>query len=191
MNTSQNSTRDRIIEKADELFYQQGFDNTSFTQIASEVGISKGNFYYHFKTKDQILDQVISLRQCKTSSMLDEWQLKASNPRERILSFINILIMNKSKIKKYGCPVGSLCSELSKLNHEALSGANELFTLFRVWLNKEFQQLGYKKQADELAMHLLSQSQGIATLGNAFNDEAFIKREVKLLTNWLDNYPQK
>ena len=191
MNTSQNSTRDRIIEKADELFYQQGFDNTSFAQIASEVGISKGNFYYHFKTKDRILDAVISSRIIKTNAMLEAWRTEASKPQERILSFINILIMNKAKIKKYGCPVGSLCSELSKLNHEALSHANELFTLFRVWLKKQFEQLGYKKQADELTMHLLSQSQGIATLANAFNNEAFIKREVKLLTNWLDNYPQK
>ena len=185
------STRQNIIEKADDLFYQQGFDNTSFSQIASEVGISKGNFYYHFKTKDQILDAVINGRIAKTNSMLDKWQIEGSTPKARILSFINILIMNKAKIKKYGCPVGSLCSELSKLNHEALSHANELLTLFRVWLKKQFQQLGYNKQADELAMHLLSQSQGIATLANAFNDEKFIKREVKLLTNWLDNYPQK
>ena len=44
------STRQDIVEKADLLFYQHGFENTSFADIADAVGISRGNFYYHFKT---------------------------------------------------------------------------------------------------------------------------------------------
>lgn len=40
------STRQEIVEKADLLFYQRGFENTSFADIADAVGISRGNFYY-------------------------------------------------------------------------------------------------------------------------------------------------
>jgi len=63
-------TRERIVDKADQLFYEQGFEHTSFTQIAEALGISRGNFYYHFKTKDEILDAVISHRIVRTNSML-------------------------------------------------------------------------------------------------------------------------
>ncbi|MDD9913854.1 MAG: helix-turn-helix domain containing protein, partial [Rhodospirillaceae bacterium] len=37
------------------LFYRHGFDHTSFADIAEAVQISRGNFYYHFRTKDDIL----------------------------------------------------------------------------------------------------------------------------------------
>ena len=48
--------RQRIVAAADALFYQQGYEKTSFSDIADAVGISRGNFYYHFKSKDEILE---------------------------------------------------------------------------------------------------------------------------------------
>lgn len=45
-----------LTEAADELFYRQGYEHTSFSNIAGAVQISRGNFYHHFKTKDEILD---------------------------------------------------------------------------------------------------------------------------------------
>ncbi|MDH5378235.1 MAG: TetR/AcrR family transcriptional regulator, partial [Gammaproteobacteria bacterium] len=39
-----------------------------------------------------------------------------------------------------------------------------------------------------LAMHLLARSQGVAVLANAYQDEKFIQREVKVLHEWLDTY---
>jgi hypothetical protein len=66
--------------------------------------------------------------------------------------------------------------------------ANKLFMLFRTWLRKQFAQMGHKADADQLAMHLLSRSQGIATLANAFDDAAFIKQEVDQLLEWLNAY---
>ena len=181
-------TRDRIVDKADQLFYEQGFEHTSFAQIAEALGISRGNFYYHFKTKDEILDAVISHRLVRTNSMLESWEVEGATSIDRIRSFINILVMNRTKIKHYGCPVGTLCTELAKLEHPARSHANELFTLFRIWLRRQFEQLGRSDDADELAMHLLAFSQGVATLSSAFQDEKFIHTEVCRLDDWLSSF---
>ncbi|WP_249976645.1 TetR/AcrR family transcriptional regulator [Vreelandella olivaria] len=181
-------TRNRIVDKADQLFYEQGFEHTSFAQIAEALGISRGNFYYHFKTKDEILNAVISHRLVRTNSMLDNWELEGDTPADRIRSFINILVMNRAKIKRYGCPVGTLCTELVKLDHPARSHANELFALFRTWLRRQFEQLGRSDDADELAMYLLAFSQGVATLSSAFQDEKFIHSEVSRLEDWLASF---
>ena len=180
------TTRNRITEAADRLFYQQGFEATSFTDIAEAVKISRGNFYYYFKSKDEILDAVIEARLRNTQNMLDQWESQTAPPAARIGSFINILIANRAKIKRYGCPVGTLCAELAKLDHGSMSDANRLFTLFRHWLRRQFVLLGHKSDADELAMHLLARSQGIAALANAFHNDRFIKREVKQLHDWLE-----
>ncbi|MBI3563066.1 MAG: TetR/AcrR family transcriptional regulator [Gammaproteobacteria bacterium] len=183
---SDKTTRDHIVEAADQLFYRQGFEPTSFADIAQAVRISRGNFYHHFKSKDEILEAVINLRLAHTSKMLRQWEIEGKQPADRIRSFIHMLIANRAKIKHYGCPVGTLCTELAKLNHASQAEANRLFTLFRTWLRRQFTLLGRKADADTLAMHLLARSQGIATLVHAFHDEKFIQREVKQLYDWLE-----
>lgn len=181
------STRDHIVAAADRLFYRQGYERTSFADIADEVRISRGNFYHHFKSKDEILDAVIGLRLANTRRMLDRWESEGDDPADRILSFVNMLIMNRDKIKRHGCPVGTLCTELARLDHASRAEANKLFALFRTWLRRQFEQLGRKADADTLAMHLLARSQGVATLANAFSDEKFIRQEVKQMRGWLNS----
>jgi TetR/AcrR family transcriptional regulator, transcriptional repressor for nem operon len=183
---SNHKTRDHIVEAADRLFYRQGYEHTSFSDIANVVQISRGNFYFHFKTKDEILDAVINRRLADTRKMLDTWEIEGKSPADRIRSFVHILIANRADLKRYGCPVGTLCSELAKLNHAAQPQANELFALFRMWLRQQFVLLGREADADALAMHLLARSQGVATLASAFHDEAFIRQEVDQMCAWLD-----
>jgi AcrR family transcriptional regulator len=183
---SDKTTRDHIVEAADRLFYRHGYEHTSFSDIADAVRISRGNFYYHFKTKDEILDAVINIRVANTRAMLERWEIEGKHPADRIRSFIHILIANRPDIKRHGCPVGTLCSELAKLNHAAQGEANRLFTLFRTWLRQQFTLLGRAADADALALHLLARSQGVATLANAFHDDKFIDEEVRLMCDWLD-----
>lgn len=182
---SEKTTREQIVEAADQLFYRNGFEHTSFSDIADAVRISRGNFYYHFKSKDEILDAVIDLRLANTQAMLDQWEAEGREPADRIRCFIQMMIANRDYIKHYGCPVGTLCTELAKLNHASQAEANRLFTLFRIWLRKQLTLLGRKTDADALAMHLLARSQGVAVLANAFQDEKFIRQEVKLMSDWL------
>lgn len=114
------ATREAIVEAADDLFYRQGFEHTSFADIADVVQISRGNFYHHFKSKDEILDAVIGKRLADRQSMLAKWETEGETPQDRIRSFIDILLVNGPKIRLYGCPIGTLTSELAKLNHAAL-----------------------------------------------------------------------
>lgn len=185
------STRERIVEAADSLFYQRGVEKTSFADIASQVSLSRGNFYYHFKAKDEILEAVIASRAQKTRAMLDRWAASAKTPVDQLLCFVQMLVHNRKDIQRYGCPVGTLCSELAKLNHPAYSDAGMIFALFRCWLRGRFEELGHKNDADALAMHLLSRSQGIAALANAFHDDAFIRHEVLLIKTWLQTLKPK
>ncbi len=182
---SDKTTRDHIVEAADQLFYRQGYEHTSFSDIADAVQISRGNFYYYFKSKDEILDAVIIVRLANTRKMLEQWEIEGKQPADRILSFIHLLIANRASIRRYGCPVGTLCTELAKLDHASQAEANRLLTLFRTWLRRQFALLGRAADADALAMHLLARSQGVATLANAFNDEKFIKQEVEQMCDWL------
>ncbi|MET9068929.1 TetR/AcrR family transcriptional regulator [Streptosporangium sandarakinum] len=182
------ATREQIVEAADRLFYQRGYEHTSFADIAAAVGLSRGNFYYHFKSKDAILDAVIEARLAGTRQMLEQWENEQPTPEGRILRFVEIVLTNGPDIQQYGCPVGTLNTELAKLDHTMLGQARGLFTLFRDWLREQFTQLGHAEQADDLAMHVLAFSQGVAVLSNAFRDEEFVRREVGRMRDWLSTY---
>ena len=51
--------REEILDAAEKLFAAKGFDNTSTGDILDAVGIARGTLYYHFKSKEEILDGVI------------------------------------------------------------------------------------------------------------------------------------
>lgn len=178
--------RQRIVAASDQLFYQQGYENTSFSDIADAVNISRGNFYYHFKNKDEILDAVIDTRLADIKQMIDDWDDKYSDPKQRLLHYIDMLTNNQDNIKAHGCLMGSLCAELAKRSHTMQHKANDLFALFRDWLTTQFKLLGQGKNAKQLAMHLLARGQGISTITNAFEDNTFLRQEVKRLKQWLD-----
>lgn len=52
--------RNEILDVAERLFVAKGFDHTSITDIQNEIGIARGTLYYHFKSKEDILDAIIS-----------------------------------------------------------------------------------------------------------------------------------
>jgi AcrR family transcriptional regulator len=179
------NTRDEIVDAANRLFYERGFEPTSFASIAEAVGISRGNFYYHFKTKDEILEAVIQARLASTREMLACWQDGAVSPLERVRRFVEIVIANRKDIENYGCPVGTLTNELAKLEHPLRAQAVGIFGLFRDWLRQQFEALGRAADADALALHVLTFSQGVATMSNAFGDRDYVRREVNRLNAWL------
>ena len=63
--------RNEILDVAERLFCTKGYDNTSTNDILAEIGIARGTLYYHFKSKEDILDAMID-------RILDEIIRKAS-----------------------------------------------------------------------------------------------------------------
>ncbi|EEP72917.1 transcriptional regulator [Micromonospora sp. ATCC 39149] len=179
------ATREQIVRAADRLFYERGFEHTSFADIAAAVGLSRGNFYYHFKSKAAILDAVIAARLDERRGWLARWEAEEPDPAARILRFIEIVHVNRADIQAHGCPLGTMTTELAKLEHTMLMQAGELLTLFRDWLTEQFRLLGHAERSEDLAMHVLTFSQGVAVLANLYRDENYIRREVDQMRAWL------
>lgn len=53
------STRERILDVAAELFIEQGYDGTSLREIADRMGFTKAALYYHFPSKEKILEALL------------------------------------------------------------------------------------------------------------------------------------
>ncbi|WP_256759553.1 TetR/AcrR family transcriptional regulator [Cohnella sp. WQ 127256] len=84
--------RNEILDAADELFGQKGFDGTSTNDILVKVGIARGTLYHHFKSKEDIMDALIERYSINLLGAAQEVALDKSVPViERILRVVMAL----------------------------------------------------------------------------------------------------
>ena len=57
----QKTTKEEIITKAIEVFRKQGYYKTSMSDLAEACGLQKGSFYYHFKSKEELMQAVLQM----------------------------------------------------------------------------------------------------------------------------------
>ncbi|MCK4674714.1 MAG: TetR/AcrR family transcriptional regulator [Gammaproteobacteria bacterium] len=185
MGTKGEGNRQRIIDAADNLFYRRGYNQTSFQDISDATGIPRGNFYYYFKTKDEILNAVVASRIDDLISMLSKCDSETKDARERLLMFSNILEYNRDDVIQSGCPFGTLSSELAKDDPLLHEKSRQVFVLLRNWIKQQFEDSGLAN-ADDLAMDLLAKLQGVTVMACAFKDSDYIKRSHQEIKDWIN-----
>lgn len=178
-------TRTDIVECARRLFYEHGYDGTSFSDIVEASGLYRGNIYHYFKAKDEILKAVIEQHLVEYRALLAQWENENANPKVRLLSFVDMITARKAELVEYGCPIGSLNTELAKDRRDLQQAARALFDLFRDWLSARFLELGKSAEAESLALHLLGRAQGIAVVSHVYRDAKLLRRETSGLHAWI------
>lgn len=179
--------RQRIVDAANRLFYQRGYNQTSFSDVAAASGVPKGNFYYYFKSKDDLLTAVIEDRMARIRAMLTEWDQQLPDPKARLKRYAMVLLHEADDVTRYGCPMGSLNVELGKTQLQLQSQAARMFAIFRDWLEHQFVALGKDAESGNLALHLLALNQGAALISNAFPSPGFLRTEVERIQGWIES----
>jgi AcrR family transcriptional regulator len=178
-------TRAEIVATAKSLFYERGYDGTSSTDIVNAAGVYRGNINYYFKTKDDILKAVIERHLEEFGALLAAWTARYAVPQDRLVAFVRMIVERKADLSRYGCPIGTLNTELGKDRPELQVSARALFDLFRDWLAEQFRNLGKGDEATALALHLLGRAQGVAVIGHVYQDATLLQHEVQALERWI------
>lgn len=92
------SKKQLIIEKAVELFAENGFESTSVQQITERCGISKGAFYLYFKSKDEL---IIGLIDYFLSNIISDIEQSVSNEKHTDRLLYNYIYVSLSEFKKH------------------------------------------------------------------------------------------
>ncbi len=186
MGTKGEGNRQRIVRAADRLFYRRGYNQTSFQDISDETGIPRGNFYYYFKTKDDILDAVVNSRNEAFMAILSQCENSIDSPVGRLLKFAEMLDDNQDDVIESGCPIGTLSSELAKDGAQLQGKSQTVFRQMHEWVARQFEALG-AENPDDLAMDLLARMQGVTVIACAFKDSAFLQRSLRDIKQWINS----
>ena len=79
------SVREQILETADRLFYDQGYNLTGINQIIEEAGVAKASLYYHFPSKEDLCVEYLKKRYENWSALLAHFLANIDDPKERII----------------------------------------------------------------------------------------------------------
>ncbi|MED1408465.1 MULTISPECIES: TetR/AcrR family transcriptional regulator [Bacillus] len=85
--------RNEILETAEKLFVTKGYTKTTVNDILKEIGIAKGTFYYYFKSKEEVMDEII-MRIIKAD--VTKAKAIASNPNIPVLDKLFQILMEQS-----------------------------------------------------------------------------------------------
>jgi AcrR family transcriptional regulator len=177
--------RDRLVEAAKETFYHQGVARTTLADIAEQADIPLGNVYYHFRTKEALIEAVIQAHLQTLQAFLARLALN-SDPRQRLLALVAAGQEGEQALVRYGCPHGSLCQELDKEGSQPASMASRLFQTYLDWAETQFRLLGKDEQeAKDFALDLISSLQGTFLLTNSFRSPELLERKLQRLAAWL------
>lgn len=184
MDSKDSSKRIRLLEAANQLVHQQGYNQTTLADIAQKADVPLGNVYYYYKTKENIGEDLISYRTRYYQSLLSEWE-KSPDPKKRILSLIEEVARQREVLACSGCPIGSLCQELHKEGGPLADKAAALLAYILSWLEQQFRLAGKKSASADYALQLLSALQGASLLTHTFNQPDLVVRETARLKKWV------
>lgn len=186
------NVRAHILNTANNLFYHQGYNQTSFSDIAQAANVPKGNFYHYFKSKEDILNEVITQRHKQLHTLLNKLETQYKQPEERITQFVHSLGANGKGFCQYGCPMGSLITELGKNGSFLQTSASEILLTLHEWLTQQLSLTGMA-HCDALlyAKRLLARIQGMILLAQAFSDNTFFRSELTEISHWMKQSIEK
>lgn len=166
------TTMSRMQVTGLELFYKNGYYNTSIDDILKELSLSKGAFYYHFESKEDFFVQIIqNLLVRKVYSSLIEPIEGHDNTLHLIINcFEDALETAVHNEMDYGFLLSNFINEFNGRNPEIMKHLNEILRIWEVTLVTAVQRGKFNGHIDRhvdaegVAVYLMSSYIGIRTL---------------------------
>jgi AcrR family transcriptional regulator len=177
--------RERLIAAASRLLHEQGVERTTLADIAKAADVPAGNVYYYFKTKDDVVRAVIEAHIRQIKATFASIEARHRSPKTRLKALVREFTAQSEMVAQFGCPLGSLCSELDKRVTEPGLPAAELMRLPIEWAEGQFRSLG-RADARDLAFDLLAAYEGSALLANTMRDPTILSGAARRIDRWID-----
>jgi TetR/AcrR family transcriptional repressor of nem operon len=191
------ATRDQVLDAAARLIHLQGYHCTSLDDVLRESGVGKGNFYYHFKSKEElgyaIIDRLI--RGFLDRTLEPAFADPDADPVAQIHGFLDRVLDNQRERNCVGgCPMGNLASELSDVHEGFRKRLAEIFVQWRATLSRALRRgqatgrLGAGCDPEAAAHFLVAALEGAILMSKVTKDIGVMEQSVNELKRHLTLY---
>lgn len=189
-------TREQILDAATRLVHWRGFNNTSLDEILKESGVGKGNFYYYYKSKDELGFAILDRSLERFATELIEKSFDPNkDPWQQLCDFLNSLVDRaRQQDGSGGCILGNLAIEMSDIHEEFRRRLNTAFDRLQSRLEDSLAQaraLGtLRRDADipRLAHFIIAGFEGAFMMGKLHKDADVVAGVIEELKGYLAHY---
>jgi len=162
-------TRERIVESARRLFNRKGFTEVTIDEIMKHAGLTRGGFYKHFDTKEQLYAHAV--RQFLCTQAPERWQRRHVDPCAKGRTFARMIVnayLSRDHLDDRGgsCPLVALPSDVAR-------GGKAVKAAFRQVLGNMVEIFSAnlaEPQARQRALALVSLCVGAMVVARAVDD---------------------
>lgn len=190
------TAKEQILDAARRLVHIRGFNNTSVEDILKECGVGKGNFYYYFKSKDELGFAILDRSLERLSTELIEKSFDPQkDPWQQVYDFLGSLVDRaRQHDGSGGCILGNLAVEMSDIHEEFRRRLNRAFDRLRSRIAEALAQARaqgtLRGEADipRLAHFIIAGFEGAFMMGKLHKDADVVAAVVEELKGHLAQY---
>ncbi len=130
------SARDRLLDAADELFYEEGIHIVGIDRVIEKAGVAKASLYSTFGSKDELVRAYLTRRYERRRARIEQWVNRYEDPRDRLLAVFDALGEFIAQPGYHGCAFANATAESSRG-----SVAEQVTQEYRGWTRAMFTDL--------------------------------------------------
>jgi TetR/AcrR family transcriptional repressor of nem operon len=193
-----NQTKYRILNETNMLVFENGFAGTTIDHILERTEITKGAFFYHFKSKaDLAMALMVDFSKrdlLELDRALGETEQYASDPRERLMRFVQHFIDMMAKLEEPypGCLYASYVNEPQQFSQEIRDIVSESILAWRQAIinlledTAKAHPMRMPAEVKSLADHFTVILEGAYIVSKALNDPGLTARQLIHYRNYLE-----
>lgn len=170
----ENRTAERILDIAERLLQTRGFNNFSYADIAKELGITTASLHYHFPSKAELGQALITRYAKRFVEALDRIDQEAPNAPAKLKAYASLYagVLEGKRM----CMCGVLAAEYHTLPKPMRRAVIAFFDDNQRWLADVLNQgqaentLAFTGPADEVAQSVLSTLEGAMLVARPYED---------------------
>jgi AcrR family transcriptional regulator len=178
--------KERILDTASRLFYDQGYHVTGINQIIDEAEIARASLYNHFPSKTDLLLAYLDRTHATWFEELDAFLVSIESPKERLLALFDFRIYRQQKLRYKGCHFNKINAEASEEPEvqDRVKAHKERFRSYihRLVLETEHRNILDNDQLTDAIFILL---EGGVALGGMFRNSADAEKARQIVTVFL------
>ncbi|MEX2303303.1 MAG: TetR/AcrR family transcriptional regulator [Bryobacterales bacterium] len=188
------ATRQKLIQGATELIRKKGYVATTIDHICQHSGVTKGAFFHHFKTKEELAEACLVAWDSMAAAMEEGAPFqRMANRRAKALGYMEffIAVFDDPKILK-SCLAGTTAQEVSDTNPALRDAADVCFQnaerRFQTLLDDACKTLRKPVDTPSLAALWVAAIQGSLILFKASQDPSAIRRNLEHVKQYISGF---
>lgn len=191
-------TRNKIMDVAQQMVLQVGLTGTSVDKVIDGAGITKGTFFYHFKTKHDLaaalIERYADQDQHHFHDFMDKAEQLARDPLQQLLIFIGLFIEMTEQLEDPfpGCLYAAYCYQSGAISPEVMAQVAQMMHFWRDRLSQKLEAVGQNHPSripvshTQVADHVLTTFEGAFILSKVMREPKLAAEQLIQCRNYIE-----